>query len=89
MARKQGGKRNASPMGGRRAKSRELTDFEKLLQKAIEDKDFARRLMLHPNDALQELNIEVTPEKISALADCEDPLCKAYEAFGGITKTFP
>ncbi len=65
---------------------RELTDFEKLLQKAIEDNDFARRLMFCPGDALKELNIEVTEDKLRALADCVDPLCKAYGVYGGLTK---
>ena len=65
------------------------TDFEKVLQKAIEDNDFARRLMLHPANALKELNIEVTPDKLRALEECVDPLCKAYEAFGGLEKQIP
>ncbi len=65
----------------------ELTDFEKLLQKAIEDNDFGRRLMECPGAVLKnELGIEVTQEKLRALAECVDPLCKAYEAFGGLTK---
>ena len=62
----------------------EPSDFEKLLQKAIEDKGFANLLMLCPSEALKKLNIEVTQEKLRALSECIDPLVEAYEVFGGV-----
>jgi hypothetical protein len=62
----------------------EPSDFEKLLQKAIEDKDFAGLLMRCPEEALTKLNIKVTQEKLRTLSECIHPLIEAYEAFGGV-----
>ncbi len=44
-----------------------MTDFERLLQKVIEDSKFLDRLRENPGAALQELKINPTKEKISAL----------------------
>ncbi len=82
MARKARGKA-APPTGGRRVKCRELSDFEKLLLKVLEDDEFARLLKASPADALRELNIEVTPEKLLALKICRPPLREAVKNFGG------
>jgi hypothetical protein len=86
MARKRKGETIASLKGGGKSMPRDLSDFEKLLEKAISDPEFASRLMLSPGAALEELNIEVTGEKLRALAECVDPLIAAYDEFGGIRR---
>ncbi len=86
MAPKPRGKMIPPPTAGGSATPEDLSDFEKLLQKAIEDPNYARRLMSCPGDALEELHIDVTQAKLRALAECVDPLCEAYEAFGGIKR---
>lgn len=86
MPRKSGGKKIAPHKGSSSRMLGDLTDFERLMQAAILDHDFASRLVLCPDNALKELGIEVTPEKLHALADCVNPLSEAYEAFGGIKR---
>ena len=62
-----------------------MTDFEKLLQKALSDENFAGNLA-DPDTAsaaLTQLGIQPTPEKLAALQACVKPMRAAYDAFGG------
>jgi hypothetical protein len=60
-----------------------MTDFEKLLAKAAGDTEFASLLANSPADALKQLGIDPTQEKLDALAACRAPMRAAYDAFGG------
>jgi hypothetical protein len=62
---------------------RPLSDFERVLHKALNDVGYAYRVMTSPEEALRELKIEVTPAKLDALAACVSPLSEAYTQFGG------
>jgi hypothetical protein len=84
MAGKLRKKTAARSTGGASAMPRGPSDFEKLLQKALEDPEFARLLMLSPGEALKKLDIKVTQEKLRTLAECIDPIIEAYVAFGGM-----
>jgi hypothetical protein len=44
-----------------------LTDFEKLMQKALKEPEFRTRVLRSPKAALTEAGIEATPEKVAAL----------------------
>jgi hypothetical protein len=63
--------------------AREMSDFEKVLQKVLDDPTYPNRLRTHPKEALAELKIEATPAKLAALDSAHQPLRHAHREFGG------
>jgi hypothetical protein len=60
-----------------------VSDFQKLLGRALIDDHFRATLHKDPASALKECGIEVTPQKIAALTAASASLANAQEAFGG------
>ena len=50
-----------------------MTFFE-ILQKALNDQDFGRRVVADPESALKEVGVKPTPKKILALKDATHAL---------------
>jgi hypothetical protein len=60
-----------------------VSDFQKLLGRALIDEHFRTTLHKDPAAALKECGIEATPAKIAALKAASSSLANAQEAFGG------
>jgi hypothetical protein len=59
-----------------------MSDFEKVIRKAVDDKAFQKKLSTDPAGALREAGIEPTPEKIQAVQHAKEALQQAHAKFG-------
>jgi hypothetical protein len=61
----------------------QVSDFQKLLGRALIDERFRKTLHEDPATALKECGIDATPAKIEALKTASSSLANAQSAFGG------
>ena len=59
--------------------------FAELLQKALNEREFAKRIFTDPEGALTQIGVTPTPEKIRALKEATLALMSAKCAFDDIT----
>ena len=59
-----------------------MTDFEKVLQKAIAEPAFRDQLKKDPEAALTAAGVKSTPKKVAALKSADGALAAAHSAFG-------
>lgn len=60
-----------------------MSDLHKILTKALNDPSYAAALKKDPEQAMRQVGVEPTPEKVKALSHSVDSLAKAHEFFGG------
>jgi len=60
-----------------------MSDLHKVLTKALNDPKFAVSLKNDPADALKQVGVDSTPEKLAALKDTVNSLGHAQHVFGG------
>jgi hypothetical protein len=56
--------------------------FVEILQKALNDRKFAQRIITDPEGALREVGVKPTPERVFALQQASHALLAANFAFG-------
>lgn len=56
--------------------------FAEILQKALQDREFATRIVTDPEGALDEVGVAPTPEKLKALKEASHALVVANFVFG-------
>jgi hypothetical protein len=64
-------------------KEKEMTDLHKILERALRDEHFGKTLKNDPHEALKQIGVEATPEKVTALKNSISALERAHEAFAG------
>ena len=60
-----------------------MSDLHTILTKALNDPNYAAALKENPGNAMKQVGVEPTPEKVAALSDSVDSLAKAHQFFGG------
>jgi hypothetical protein len=60
-----------------------MSDLHKILTKALNDPHYAAALKENPEQAMKQVGVTPTPEKVAALKDSVDSLANAQETFGG------
>ena len=60
-----------------------MSDLHKILNRAINDEQFAKTLKENPAEAMKQVGVEATPEKVAALKSSVSALATAQKAFGG------
>ena len=60
-----------------------MSDLHKILTKALNDPTFAATLKENPEEAMRQVAVEPTHEKVEALKHAVDSLAKANHFFGG------
>jgi hypothetical protein len=63
-----------------------MSDFEKVIKKAVDDEAFQKKLSSDPAGALKDAGVEPTPEKIQAIQSAKEALRQAHAKFGGAAK---
>lgn len=48
-----------------------MSDFDRIVQRAVSDEEFAKRLVADPEQALRAEGVEPSPEMIEALRDVD------------------
>lgn len=59
-----------------------MSDFEKVIKKAVNDEGFQKKLSTDPAGALREAGVEPTPEKVHAIEHAKQALQQAHAKFG-------
>lgn len=60
-----------------------MSELHKILTKALNEPAFAAKLKNSPADALKDVGVQATPEKLAALSESVNSLAKAHQVFGG------
>jgi hypothetical protein len=60
-----------------------MTNFEKLVGRALLDPKYREQLQKSPRIALKKVGIPITDEKLIALRDCSDAFDRLRKLFGG------
>ena len=60
-----------------------MSDLKTILNRAMNDDEYARTLREDPAGAMTQAGVEATPEKIAALKASMDSLAEAHKTFGG------
>lgn len=60
-----------------------MSDLQKVLTKALSDPTFAAKLKKSPADALKDVGVDPTPERVAALTESVNSLMQTNQTFGG------
>jgi hypothetical protein len=60
-----------------------MSDLHKILTKALNDPTYAAALKADPEDAMRQVGVEPTPEKVAVLSQTVDSIGNANDFFGG------
>ncbi len=63
-----------------------MSDFERIIRKAVNDAGFKNKLSMDPAGALREAGVEATPEKVDAVLQSAGAFQRVHRKFGEIPR---